>query len=90
MDKSTRQTFTCVGINNTISILKSKRFHIEKILILRNSKAEKHKMLNIALQSVSLNIIKKVNDIKQSASFKTQGISITFSGRLIYNEIQDW
>ncbi len=43
MRKSNRQTFTCVGINSTISIIKSKRFQIEKVLIIRNSQAGKRK-----------------------------------------------
>ena len=87
MNKSIKQTFTCVGINNVIPIIQSKKFHIVEVLILKNSKAEKDKKLNDTLKSYGLNKIKKVNDIKRSQSFKTQGVSITFSGKLIYNEI---
>ena len=87
MNKSIKQTFTCVGINNVIPIIQSKKFQIVEVLILKNSKAEKDKKLNDTLKSYGLNKIKKVNDIKRSQSFKTQGVSITFSGKLIYNEI---
>ena len=87
MNKSINQTFTCVGVNNAIPIIQSKKFHIVEVLILRNSKAEKDKKLNDILKSYGLNKIKKVNDIKGSQSFKTQGVSITFSGKLIYDEI---
>ena len=41
MQKSNSKTFTCVGVNSTISVIKSNRFRIEKVLIVRNSKAEK-------------------------------------------------
>ena len=85
--KSLKQTFTCVGINNVIPIIQSKKFQIVEVLILKNSKAEKDKKLNDTLKSYGLNKIKKVNDIKGSQSFKTQGVSITFSGKLIYDEI---
>ena len=87
MNKSIKQTFTCVGINNVIPIIQSKKFQIVEVLILKNSKAEKDKKLNDTLKSYGLNKIKKVNDIKGSQSFKTQGVSITFSGKLIYDEI---
>ena len=87
MNKLNKQTFSCFGINNVIPIMESKKFHIVEVLILRNSKAEKDKKLNDILKSYGLNKIKKVNDIKRSQSFKTQGVSITFSGKLIYDEI---
>ena len=87
MDKSKKQTFTCVGINNAIPIIESKKFHIEEVLIIRNSKAEKDKNLNRILKLYGFDKIKKVNDLKGSRSFKTQGVSITFSGQLIYDEI---
>ena len=87
MNKSIKQTFTCVGINNVIPIIQSKKFQIVEVLILKNSKAEKDKKLNDILKSYGINKIKRVNDIKGSQSFKTQGVSITFSGKLIYDEI---
>ncbi len=90
MRKSNSQTFTCVGINNTISIIKSKRFQIKKLLIIRNSQAEKNQKLNKALKTVQSNLIKKVNDKKLSSRFKTQGVAITFSGDLILDENADY
>ena len=79
MQKSNSKTFTCVGVNSTISVIKSNRFRIEKVLIVRNSKAEKDQKLNRALKAVKSNFIKKVNDRKLSSRFKTQGVEITFS-----------
>ena len=90
MRKSNRQTFTCVGINNTISIIKSKRFQIKKLSIIRNSQAEKNQKLNKALKIVESNLISKVNDKKLSSRFKTQGVAITFSGDLILDENADY
>ena len=81
------KTFTCVGINNTISIIRSKRFQIEKVLIIKGSKASKNKRLNNALNSINRGLIQKVSDKKLSSNFKTQGVSITFYGDLIYDEI---
>ena len=90
MQKSNSQTFTCVGINNTISIIKSKRFQIKKLSIIRNSQAEKNQKLNKALKIVESNLISKVNDKKLSSRFKTQGVAITFSGDLILDENADY
>ena len=90
MRKSNRQTFTCVGINSTISIIKSKRFQIEKVLILKNSQAEKNQSLSKVLKRVEPNLIRKVNDKQLSSRFKTQGVAITFFGDLILNENADY
>ena len=90
MRKSNRQTFTCVGINSTISIIKSKRFQIEKVLIIRNSQAEKNQSLSKVLKIVEPNLIRKVNDKKLPSRFKTQGVAITFSGDLILDENADY
>ena len=90
MRKSNRQTFTCVGINSTISIIKSKRFQIEKVLIIRNSQAEKNQSLSKVLKIVEPNLIRKVNDKKLPSRFKTQGVAITFSGDLIFDENADY
>jgi len=90
MRKSNKQTFTLVGINSTISIINSKRFQIEKVLILKNSQAEKNQSLSKALKRVEPNLIKKANDKKFASRFKTQGVAITFSGDLIFNENADY
>ena len=88
MQKSNSKTFTCVGVNSTISIIKSNRFRIEKVLIVRNNKAEKDQKLNRALKAVNSNFIRKVSDRKLSSRFKTQGVEITFSGlQLLSNSI---
>ena len=90
MNNSNNQIFTCTGINNAISILESKKYSIENINILENSKAEKDKKLNFILRSHVVNKINKETYKKKIASKKTQGISITFSGELVYDEIPDY
>ena len=90
MRKLNRQTFTCVGINSTISIIKSKRFQIEKVLIIGNSQAEKNQSLSKVLKMVEPNLIRKVNHKKLPSRFKTQGVAITFFGDLILNENADY
>ena len=84
------KTFTCVGINNTISIIRSKRFQIEKILIIKDSKAYNDQRLNKVLNSTNRDLIQKVSDKKLPSNFKTQGVSITFSGDLIFDEISNF
>ena len=74
MRKSNRQIFTCVGINSTISIINSKRFQIEKVLIIRNSQAEKNQSLSKVLKIVEPNLVRKVND-KKFASFAAKSVS---------------
>ena len=54
MHRYNNKTFTCVGINNTISIIRSKRFQIEKVLIIKGGKADKDQRINNAI-----NLIKK-------------------------------
>ena len=90
MNNSNNQIFTCAGINNAISILESKKYSIENINILENSKADKDKKLNSILRSHVVNKINKETYKKKIASKKTQGIWITFSGKLVYDEIPDY
>ena len=89
MQTFNNKTFNCVGINNTISVLKSKRFQIEKVLIIKNSKADKDKRLYSALKLIDRNLVQKVGDKKLLSNFKTQGVLITFSGNLISDEFSD-
>ena len=90
MQTFNNKTFNCVGINNTISVIRSKRFQIEKVLIIKNSKANKDKRLNSALNLIDRNLVQKVGDKKLLSNFKTQGVLITFSGNLISDEFSDF
>ena len=89
MQTFNNKTFNCVGINNTISVIRSKRFQIEKVLIIKNSKADKDKRLYSALKLIDRNLVQKVGDKKLLSNFKTQGVLITFSGNLISDEFSD-
>ena len=84
------KTFTCVGINNTIALIKSNRFRIEKVLLIKNSKAYRDRGLNKALCSINRGLIQKVSNKEISSNFKTQGVSITFSGDLIFDKIYNF
>mgnify|MGYP001400546371 CR=1 FL=1 len=90
MQTFNNKTFNCVGINNTISILRSNRFQIVKVLIIKNSKADKDRGLNSALNLINRDLVQKVSDKKLLSNFKTQGVSITFSGDLISDEFSDF
>jgi len=89
MQTFNNKTFTCVGINNTISIIRSKRFQIRKVLIIKNSKADKHRALNSTLNLINRSLIQRVSGKKSLSNFKTQGVSITFSGDLIFDEVSN-
>ena len=89
MQTFNNKTFTCVGINNTISIIRSKRFQIRKVLIIKNSKADKDRELNSTLNLINRSLIQRVSGKKSLSNFKTQGISITFSGDLIFDEVSN-
>lgn len=90
MQTFNNKTFTCVGINNTISIIRSKRFQIEKVLIIKDSKAGKDRELNKALTSINRCLVQKISDKRLLSNFKTQGVSITFSGDLILDEASNF
>ena len=90
MQTFNNKTFTCVGINNTISIIRSKRFQIGKVLIIKNSKAEKDRRLNNTLNLINRSLIQRVSGKKSLSNFKTQGVSITFSGNLIFDEASNF
>ena len=89
MQTFNNKTFTCVGINNTISIIRSKRFQIRKVLIIKNSKADKDRELNSTLNLINRSLIQRVSGKKSLSNFKTQGVSITFSGDLIFDEVSN-
>ena len=68
MQTFNNKTFNCVGINNTISV-QEKRFQIEKVLIIKNSKADKDRRLNSALNLINRNLVQKVGDKKLLSNF---------------------
>ena len=60
---------------------------IDKVLKESTTKAIQDKKLKVVLKSYDLDIIKKIKHIKGPQSFKTQGVSVTFSYKLICNKI---
>ena len=87
MKKPNNTTFTCVGINNAISILRSKRFTVTNIDLLKNGRAEREGQLASLLNSMPVNHCEKnVFSLKYSQG-RAQGIAITFSGTVFENDI---
>ena len=87
MKKPNNTTFTCVGINNAISILRSKRFTITNIDLLKNGRAEREKQLTALMSSMPVNHCEKNVFFLRYSQSKAQGIAITFSGNLLENDI---
>ena len=87
MKKPNNTTFTCVGINNAISILRSKRFTVTNIDLLKNGRAEREKQLTALMNSMPVNHCEKNVFSHKYSQGKAQGIAITFSGTIFENDI---
>ena len=87
MKKINNNTFTLFGINNSIAILKSKKFNIINIDLMENSRALKEKKIELLIQSKKINKMKKNQFIQKYPGKRSQGIAITFSGNIIRKEI---
>ena len=90
MKKPNNTTFTCVGINNAISILRSKRFTVTNIDLLKNGRAEREEKLTELMNSMPVNHCEKNVFSHKYSQGKAQGIAITFSGIVFENNIPEY
>ena len=67
--------------------MNQQHYHLHRRKSLQHHQQQVHLSNQLLLKLYGFDKIKKVNDIKGSQSFKAQGVSITFSGKLIYDEI---
>lgn len=87
MKKINNNTFTLFGINNSIAILRSKKFNIINIDLMENSRALKEKKIELLIEDKKINRMNKNQFNQKYLEKRSQGISITFSGNIIRKEI---
>ena len=92
MKKPIKNTFTLVGINNTLSVLRSKRYTITQLDLLKDGRASKENELMKILNNTQIdkNIYDKKVFHSKYANTKSQGIAITFSGDVTKKDIPDF
>ena len=92
MKKPIKNTFTLVGINNALSVLRSKRYTITQLDLLKDGRASKENELMKILNNTQIdkNIYDKKVFHSKYANTKSQGIAITFSGDVIKKDIPDF
>ena len=92
MKKPIENTFTLVGINNTLSVLRSKRYTITQLDLLKDGRASKENELMKILNNTQIdkNIYDKKVFHSKYANTKSQGIAITFSGDVTKKDIPDF
>ena len=92
MKKQIKNIFTLVGINNALSVLRSKKLTITKLEILKDGRASKENELMKILNDIQIDKI--VYDKKffhsKYANTKSQGIAITFTGNITEQNIPDF
>lgn len=92
MKKPIKNIFTLVGINNTLSVLRSNRYTIIQLDLLKGGRASKENELMKILNNTQIdkNIYDKKTFHSKYANTKAQGIAITFSGDVTKKEIPDF
>jgi len=90
MKKSNYRSYICKGVNNSISLLKSNRFIIENITILKGGRAQKNKKLKTLLNDKDVFVLDKNEFYKQFSDERKQDIIIQFSGELVKKTIPDF
>jgi len=73
------------GLNNSLSVIKSNKYSIDSVKIMKNSVADDNNILKNLLKDIEGNIefLDKKNFISQFNYKHTQGIVVLFSGNLI-------
>ena len=92
MKKPIKNIFTLVGINNTLSVLRSNRYTIIQLDLLKDGRASKENELMKILNNTQIdkNIYDKKVFHSKYANTKSQGIAITFSGDVTKKDIPDF
>jgi len=80
----------CKGINNTISILKSNRFRIDRIDVLKNGRAIRNTTINELLIEGKTIFMEKSAFYEKHPDGRTQGIVIEFSGDVTKSNFPDY
>jgi 23S rRNA (guanosine2251-2'-O)-methyltransferase len=87
MKKVYTNSFTLLGLNNTIAVLKSNLFQIHKIDILENGRANKSIELQNLIKNKKFNLMNKNQFNQKYYEGKSQGVAICFSGEIIKKDL---
>ena len=89
MKKLYGNSFTLLGFNNTVAVLKSKLFQVHRIDILENSQAIKNIELQYLIKNKKFNLMKKNQFYQKYSEGRSQGVAISFSGELVKKDLPD-
>jgi len=87
MKKVYTNSFTLLGLNNTIAVLKSNSFQIHEIDILENSLANKNINLQNLIKNKKYNLMNKKQFNQKYSTGRSQGVAIYFSGEIIKKDL---
>ena len=87
MKKAHTNSFTLLGLNNTIAVLKSDLFQIHKIDILENGRANKNIELQNLIKNKKYNLMNKKQFNQKYTGGRSQGVAIYFSGEIIKKDL---
>jgi len=89
MKKQKKNLFTVIGINNVSAVLQADRFHVSFIDLLAGSRAEKDTQLMDLIQATSsqFRVYDKSGFFQKYPEGRTQGVAITFSGKIVEDDI---
>jgi 23S rRNA (guanosine2251-2'-O)-methyltransferase len=80
-------SFTLVGLNSTIAVLRSNSYTINKIEILKNSRAYKSIELKNLIKDQKVILMDKSQFKQKYSEGRSQGVSINFSGKIIKKDL---
>ena len=87
MKKVYTNSFTLLGLNNTIAVLKSNLFQVHKIDILENGRANKSIELQNLIKNKKYNLMNKNQFNQKYYVGRSQGVAIHFSGEIIKKDL---
>ncbi len=87
MKKVHSNSFTLLGLNNTIAVLKSDKFQIHIIDILENGRADKNIELQSLIKNKKYNLMNKKQFNQKHSGGRSQGVAIYFSGEIIKKDL---
>ena len=87
MKKVYTNSFTLLGLNNTIAVLKSNSFQIHEIDILENGLANKNINLQNLIKNKKYNLMNKKQFNQKYSAGRSQGVAIYFSGEIIKKDL---
>ena len=85
MKNSKNKIYTCKGINSACALLRSERFDVIGIDILKGGRADKEHRIKDLINDHMVSLLNKTDFYNKFPEGRTQGIVVEFSGRLTEN-----